>query len=173
MFIDGVLLMELICTDDGEVAPRLNDIAMDEEQAIEDHYVMMVYIMRMLCEGLIHGDLSQFNVLADDYGPVVIDFPQVVNAAGNQQALALFNRDVKNMTDYYAQFAPELAQTQYAKEIWYHFEKAQLHKDLTLTGEFESDDAEADVDGIMLEIKAAFEEESERLARISQSDDDD
>ncbi|BCE03497.1 PA4780 family RIO1-like protein kinase [Marinicellulosiphila megalodicopiae] len=172
MFIDGVLLMELVTTEDGEVAPRLNDIAMDAEQAIEDHYVMMVYVMRMLCEGLIHGDLSQFNVLADDYGPVVIDFPQVVNAAGNQQAQALFNRDVKNMTDYYAQFAPELAQTQYAKEIWHHFEKAQLHKDLTLTGEFESDDSEADVDSVMLEIKAALEEENERILRMSDDLDD-
>jgi len=173
MFIDGVLLMELICTDDQEVAPRLNDIAMDAEQAIEDHYVMMVYIMRMLCIGLIHGDLSEFNVLADDYGPVVIDFPQVIDAAGNQQARVLFNRDVKNITEYYAQFSPEIAQTQYANEIWSHFENASLHKDLTLTGEFEIEEEEADVDGIMLEIKAALEEENERLERISQDDDED
>jgi len=170
MFIDGVLLMELIGTEEEEVAPRLNDIAMDAEQALEDHYIMMVYIMRMLCVGLIHGDLSEFNVLADDYGPVIIDFPQVVDAAGNQQARALFNRDVKNITDYYAQFAPELSQTQYANEIWHHFEKAQLHKDLTLTGEFESDEQEADVDSVMLEIKAAFEEEKERISRIEQGD---
>ena len=97
---DGVLLMELVTDDDGNVAPRLNDVAMSEEQAIEDHYLVMQYVLRMLCAGLVHGDLSEFNVLVDDYGPVIIDLPQAVDAAANNNAEKMFARDVNNMTTY-------------------------------------------------------------------------
>jgi len=163
---DGVLLMELITTDEGHVAPRLNDVSMTPELALEDHAVVMKYVMRMLCAGIVHGDLSEFNVLVDDYGPVVIDLPQAVDAAGNNNAKAMFERDVNNMTAYYGQYAPELLSTKYAKEIWALFEDGELHPEVELTGHFKESTEVADVDVVMKEIKAAFAEEQERQARI-------
>ncbi|MEH6551321.1 MAG: PA4780 family RIO1-like protein kinase [Pseudomonadales bacterium] len=167
---DGVLLMELVTDDEGEVAPRLNDVSMSEEQAREDHAVVMFYVMRMLCAGLIHGDLSEFNVLVDDYGPVIIDLPQAVDAAANNNAQAMLERDVNNMTQYYAQFAPDLLDTRYAAEIWSLYENGGLHPDVELTGYSEEDLSEADVDGVLEEIKAAMEEERERLERIEEAE---
>ena len=98
---DGVLLMELITDEEGDVAPRLNDVEMPADQAIEDHQIVMTYVMRMLCVGLVHGDLSEFNVLVDDYGPVIIDLPQAVDAAANMNARAMLDRDINNMRSYY------------------------------------------------------------------------
>ena len=115
--IDGVLLMELITDEDGHVAPRLDDVTMDAAQAIEDHQVMMQYIVRMLSVGLIHGDLSEFNVLVDEYGPVIIDLPQVVDASGNNNAQWMLTRDVDKITDYHTRIAPYLQQTKSAKDI--------------------------------------------------------
>jgi len=169
---DGVLIMELITDDEGDVAPRLNDVSMSEEQAVEDHSLMMQYVMRMLCVGLIHGDLSEFNVLVDDYGPVIIDLPQAVDAAANNHAQSMLARDVNNMTTYYSQFAPELIKTKYAKEMWALFEEGDLHPDIQLTGEFKESAEAADVDSVVEEIKAAWEEEQARLARISAADSD-
>jgi RIO kinase 1 len=163
---DGVLLMELVTDDAGNVAPRLNDVAMSAEQAREDHEVVMRDIVRMLCAGIVHGDLSEFNVLVDDYGPVIIDLPQAVNPAANNSAKSMFERDVNNMTRYYANFAPELLETQYAKEIWALYEAGDLHPDIELTGKYEDDQALADVDSVMLEIKAALEEQQAREARL-------
>lgn len=163
---DGVLLMELVCDDEGQVAPRLNDVSMTAEQAREDHYVVMVFVLRMLCAGLVHGDLSEFNVLVDDYGPVIIDLPQAVNAAANNNAYAMLERDIANMTDYYGQYAPDLLSTRYAQEIWALFEDGALDPDYELTGECEEDTESANVDSILDEIKAAFAEEEERLERI-------
>jgi len=164
---DGVLLMELITDEDGDVAPRLNDVSMSEEQAIEDHAEVMHYVMLMLSVGLIHGDLSEFNVLVDEYGPVIIDLPQAVNAAANNNAKRMLTRDVNNMTNYYAQYAPELKNTQYAKEIWALFEAGELTEETKLTGQFDEPEVEADVDAVMLEIKAALEEEQARQERIN------
>ena len=168
---DGVLLMELVTDDDGNVAPRLNDVAMSEEQAIEDHYLVMQYVLRMLCAGLVHGDLSEFNVLVDDYGPVIIDLPQAVDAAANNNAEKMFARDVNNMTTYYGQFAPELLETQYAKEIWALYEDGNLTPQTELTGCFAEESELADVDTVLEEIKAAFAEEQERLERIRESEE--
>ena len=168
---DGVLLMELVTDDDGNVAPRLNDVAMSEEQATEDHYVVMQYVLRMLCAGLVHGDLSEFNVLVDDYGPVIIALPQAVDAAANNNAEKMFARDVNNMTAYYGQFAPELLETQYAKEIWALFEDGKLNPDTELTGWFADETELADVDTVLEEIKAAFAEEQDRLERIREADE--
>jgi len=170
---DGVLLMELVQTEDGEVASRLNDVSMDAEQAREDHAVMMHYIKLMLCAGLIHGDLSEFNVLVDDFGPVIIDLPQAVNAAANNNAKAMLTRDVNNITIYYAQFAPELANTRYAQEMWALFEEGELTPETVLTGEFPDDEEAADVDGLMLTIKDALAEEQARLARLKADEDGD
>ena len=163
---DGVLLMELITTEDGQVAPRLNDVSMSAEQALEDHAVVIRYLVLMLCAGLIHGDLSEFNILLDDYGPVIIDLPQVVDAAANNQARQFFERDVNKITDYYALFAPQLSNSQYAREIWALYEAGDLHPDVELTGEFEEDAHDADVDAVLEEIKVAMIEEQNRKERL-------
>ena len=168
---DGVLLMELVCDDEGSVAPRLNDVAFTEEQAIEDHNMMMEYVKRMLCAGVIHGDLSEFNVLVDDYGPVIIDLPQAVDAAANMHAKGMLERDVNNMRSYYGQYAPQLFKTQYANEMWSLFEEGKLKPDTPLTGLFKEDTTSADVDSVMLEIKAALEAEQERQARLNAEED--
>ena len=156
---------------EGNVAPRLNDVAMSAEQAREDHELVMRYIVRMLCAGIVHGDLSEFNVLVDDYGPVIIDLPQAVNPTANNSAKAMFERDVNNMTRYYANFAPELLETQYAKEIWALYEAGELHPDVELTGQFAEDLSSADVDSVMLEIKAALAEQQAREARLREDSD--
>ncbi|MGY8869225.1 MAG: PA4780 family RIO1-like protein kinase [Pseudomonadales bacterium] len=163
---DGVLLMELVTDNDGHVAPRLNDIALTPEQAREDHLVVMQYVMLMLCAGLVHGDLSEFNVLVDSYGPVIIDLPQAVDAAANNNAQKMLARDVNNMTTYYAQYAPELMETRYAKEIWALFENGDLTPEVELTGLFAESEQAADVDTVLQEIKAAWLEEQERQERI-------
>ncbi|WP_133468277.1 PA4780 family RIO1-like protein kinase [Paraglaciecola marina] len=168
---DGVLLMELVTDDEGEVAPRLNDVSMDAEQAIEDHALMMVYVMRMLCAGLVHGDLSEFNVLVDDYGPVIIDLPQVVDAAANNNAFSMLQRDVRNMNEYYGQYAPELINTRYADEMWALFEAGELTPETQLTGHFEDSGEDANVDSVLEEIKAAFAEEQERIERIKEANE--
>ncbi|MAM87381.1 PA4780 family RIO1-like protein kinase [Allohahella sp. A8] len=170
--VDGVLLMELVTDEDGDVAPRLNDVSMSAEQALEDHAFMMQSIVRMLCAGLVHGDLSEFNVLVDAYGPVIIDLPQAVDATQNNHARSMLERDIANMTSYYGQYAPELKSTRYAKEIWALYEDGELHPDSELTGFFEDDEADADVDGVLEEIKAAFAEEAARLERIRDADSD-
>lgn len=166
---DGVLLMELITDDQGLVAPRLNDVSMSAEQAQEDHALVMHYVMRMLCAGLVHGDLSEFNVLVDDSGPVIIDLPQVVDAAANNHAQWMLERDVNNMTSYYGQYAPDLLGSQYAKEMWALFEAGELHPDVELTGHFEEHTQAADVDAVLEEIKAAMAEELARQARLREA----
>jgi len=163
---DGVLLMELITGEDGQVAPRLNDITLSADQAVKDHARVMTCVLRMLCVGLVHGDLSEFNVLQNEEGPVIIDLPQAVNAAGNNNAKSMLQRDVRNITQYYAKYAPELADTHYAEEIWALHEKGELHPDLKLTGEFELSTEEADVNAVLHHINIAYEEEQERLERV-------
>ena len=170
--MDGVLIMELVSDDAGDVAPQLGHVTLTQEEAIAQHKLMMHYIMLMLCAGIIHGDLSEFNVLVDDKGPVIIDLPQAVNASANNSAEAMFARDVNNMRRYYGEFAPALLHTQYAKEMWALFEEANLTPNSTLTGEFEDDSENADVDSVLEEIQAAREEEIERLERINGSDND-
>ncbi len=162
---DGVLLMELITDENGDVAPRLNEVSMSAEQAREDHALMMQYVMRMLCAGLVHGDLSEFNVLVDEDGPVIIDLPQAVDAAANNNARSMLERDVRNMSEYYGLFAPELRESRYAQEMWSLYEDGALHPDLKLTGQFAVDTHSADVDSVMLEIKAALAEEEQRKER--------
>lgn len=166
---DGVLLMELITDEAGDVAPRLNDVSMSAEQAREDHALMMHYVMRMLCAGLVHGDLSEFNVLVDEEGPVIIDLPQAVDAATNNNARSMLERDVQNITDYYGQFARELLDTHYAQEMWALFEEGALHPDHALTGHFELDTHTADTDAVMQEIKAVLAEEERRRERLQQA----
>ncbi|AHK20857.1 PA4780 family RIO1-like protein kinase [Yersinia similis] len=161
--LDGVLLMELVTDEDGLAAPRLSDVPLSKEQALADHEVMIQYVVRMLCAGLVHGDLSEFNVLMDKDGPVIIDLPQAVNAAANNHAKAMLERDVANMTHYYGQYAPELLNRKYAKEMWALYEDGKLHPDTPLTGDFVESTQAADVDAVLDEIKAVIAEEQERL----------
>ena len=166
---DGVLLMELICDEQGFEAPRLNDVAMSAVQAIEDHKLIMRYVVRMLCEGLVHGDLSEFNVLVDDHGPVIIDLPQVVNAAANNHAEHLLARDINKITTYYGLYAPEILRTRYAKEIWALYEAGELHPEVALSGEYDVIELDPDVDAVLEEIKQAMLEEQQRIARLGEA----
>jgi RIO kinase 1 len=169
---DGVLLMELVTDHEGNVAPRLSDISLSEEEALEDHATVMQFVIRMLCAGIIHGDLSEFNILVDEYGPVIIDLPQAVDAAANNHAQWMLERDVNKITQYYAQYAPQLLELPFAKEMWALYEEGELHPETKLTGIFEEDNEEADVDGVMLEIKAVMEEERSRLERAKEAEED-
>jgi RIO kinase 1 len=166
---DGVLLMELITDSEGLEAPRLGDVALSREQARTDHAVMMRHVTRMLCAGLVHGDLSEFNVLVDEQGPVIIDLPQVITAAANNNAQRFFIRDVKNITAYYGLYAPELLTTRYAGEIWSLFEAGELHPECELTGEHHEDTHLADVDSLLHEIEAVEAEEMERRERLREA----
>jgi RIO kinase 1 len=168
---DGVLLMELVTDEAGDVAPRLNDVVMSKEQAIEDHQLVMIYVLRMLCAGIVHGDLSEFNVLVDEYGPVIIDLPQAVDASANNNAKAMLIRDVENMTNYYGQFAPELLLSKYAQEMWALYESGELTFETQLTGLFQESEVSADVDNVIEEIKAAFLEEQDRIQRIAEANE--
>lgn len=170
---DGVLLMELITDEDGDVAPRLNDVKLSREEALEHHTQVIRDVVRMLCAGLVHGDLSEFNVLVDQHGPVIIDLPQVVDAVANNHAEWMLERDINNMRDYYGQFAPELLTTKYAKEIWSIYEAGKLKPNTVLTGHFDEPTEAADVESVLVEIQEAFEEEQARLARIQSANDDD
>ncbi|MCJ8170279.1 PA4780 family RIO1-like protein kinase [Atopomonas sediminilitoris] len=170
---EGVLLMELVSDDEGNVAPRLNDVLLDEQQALDDHALMMEYVKRMLCAGIVHGDLSEFNVLVDDYGPVIIDLPQAVDAAANMHAKSMLERDVRNMREYYGQSAPQLLSTNYAKEMWALYEEGELTPDTPLTGLFVEDEHSADVDSVLEEIKAILQEEEAKQARLKEDQEDD
>jgi RIO kinase 1 len=168
--LDGVLLMELITDAEGDVAPRLGDVTMNAEQAVADHGLVMQYIVRMLCAGLIHGDLSEFNVLVDEQGPVIIDLPQAIDAAGNNNAESMLTRDINNMRRYYGQFAPELLNTRYAKEIWSLYEDGSLLADSKLTGLFEEDLEDVDLAEVINVIEAAQAEEQERQERLREAE---
>lgn len=171
--LDGVLLMELVTDDEGQVAPRLGEVTMSADQAREDHATMMHYVMLMLCAGLVHGDLSEFNVLVDDYGPVIIDLPQAVDASANNHARSMLARDINNITEYYGQFAPDLLNSQYAKEMWALYEDGELIPETELTGLFTEAEQATDVDSVLAEIKAVLAEEQKRQERLRESDNPD
>ena len=169
-YLDGVLLMELVDDGYGDAAPRLNDVDLLPEDAREFHAFMIGEIVKMLCAGLVHGDLSEFNVLLDPYGPVIIDLPQAVDAAANNHAFSMLQRDVRNMAEYFGQFAPELLDTRYAEEMWALFEEGKLTPDSPLTGKVEETQDSADVQAVLREIKAALADEARRQAAL-QADD--
>ncbi len=162
---EGVLLMELVRDADGNPAPRLNDIEIPQAQAREWHRFMIAQIVLMLCSGLIHGDLSEFNVLLDADGPVIIDLPQAVNAAGNNNAFRMLERDVNNMRDTFGRAAPEILATEYAHEIWKLYEAGELKPDAVLTGRFVHDTAPADVAAVLFQIEEERLEAEERQRR--------
>lgn len=165
-FVEGVLIMDLISDAEGHAAPRLGEVDFTPEVAREYHALILADIVRMMCAGLIHGDLSEFNVLVDAQGPVIIDLPQAVNAAGNNSAAMMLERDVQNMARYFGQFAPELLNTNYGKEIWEIYESGRLRPDTKLTGQSKRPVKEADVDSVMSVIDHALKEELARVARL-------
>jgi len=166
-FFDGVLVMELIVDESGAVAPRLDDLELSPETARAYHAEMIRQIVRMLCAGIVHGDLSEFNVLVDRDGPVIIDLPQAVNAAGNNNAQGMLARDVENMARYFGRSAPELLEFRYAQEIWALFQGGQLTPEVELTGTFEESSSLVDLDGVLEAIEEARRENEEELARIA------
>src|SRR3984957_18998235 len=167
---DRVLLMELVVDAQGHPAPRLNDVEMSAEQARQWHAFMITQIVRMLCAGLIHGDLSEYNVLLDASGPVIIDLPQAVNAASNNNAFAMLERDVNNMRAAFGFAAPELLETEYAREIWKLYEAGELGPDSVLTGRFVRDLSAPDVDAVLTQIEDERREAEERQRRRDAAD---
>ena len=163
---DGVLLMELVTDGEGNVAPRLNDVDLTEARALELHAMLLGQVVLMLCAGTVHGDLSEFNILLADDGPVIIDLPQAVDAAGNNQASAMLERDVDNLAHYFGRFAPQLIGTQYGKEIWRLYEAGKLTPEVVLTGRIPADTTPVDLDGLMQEIEDTRLEEEARLRRL-------
>ncbi len=161
-FTDGVLLMELVTGDDGGVAPRLNDLVLTAEESREYHGILIAQVVRMLCAGVVHGDLSEYNVLIGSGGPVIIDLPQAVNASGNNNAFSILERDINNLAAYFGRFAPELLATDYSMEIWSHYQSGRLNPDIELTGRFQRSEIPADVESIMREVDAAIKEEAAR-----------
>ncbi len=162
-FYEGVLLMELVSDENGEPAPRLNDLKLTEEQAREFHALLIRQVVLMLCAGIVHGDLSEFNILVDSHGPVIIDLPQAVDAAANNNASRMLERDVENLANYFGQFAPELQATQYGKEIWALYQRGELLPDTLLTGRFQQSEKQADVRSVMREIDSARDDHAAKL----------
>ncbi len=161
-FMDGVLLMELVTDSEGHPAPRLNDVTLTPGEAREFHGTLIREVVRMLCAGVVHGDLSEYNVLLGAEGPVIIDLPQAVDAAGNAHAGSMLERDVGNLAAYFGQFAPEILDTRYGKEIWSLYQSGKLHPDTELTGRFERIEKAVDVDGVMRVVDDALKEEAAR-----------
>ena len=163
---DGVLLMELVQDEHGNPAPQIGEVEMSAQQAREWHAFMIEQIVRMLCAGLIHGDLSEYNVLLGPHGPVIIDLPQATNASGNNNAFRLLDRDIANMRSTFSRAAPELMETQFAREIWDIYEAGDLHPDTVLSGRHVRREANADVDAVLDQIQEArLEAEARQLGR--------
>ena len=166
-FHDGVLLMELVTDEHGDAAPRLNDVAFAPDVARRHHATLLVEVVRMLCAGVVHGDLSEFNILLAGDGPVIIDLPQAVDAAGNNHAQRMLLRDVANLRDFFGRFAPELLQTDFGPEIWGLYQRGLLHTEVVLTGKFTRKTGVVDVGHVMREIDDARAEEAARRLRMA------
>ena len=172
-FYEGVLLMELVTDAHGDAAPRLNDVAFTSQQALQHHRTLIGEVVRMLCAGVVHGDLSEFNILlADEAGqdvPVIIDLPQAVDAAGNNHAQRMLLRDVANLRDFFGQFASELLGSDYGPEIWSLYQQGLLSQDTVLTGHFDRSRADVDLSAVMREIDDARTEDAARRLRMQQA----
>jgi len=165
-FCDGVLLMELVADADGNAAPRLIDVSFTLEEARAHHATLLIEVTRMLRAGVVHGDLSEFNILMGADGPVIIDLPQAVDAAGNNHAARMLLRDVHKLRDFFGRFAPELLCTEYGHEIWDLYQRGLLHPETVLTGRFERRPGPVDVGSVMSEIDDARAEEAARQLRV-------
>jgi RIO kinase 1 len=169
-FHDGVLLMELVTDEHGDAAPRLNDVLLSREQALDHHAMLIRQVVRMLCAGVVHGDLSEFNILLGHQdgvdGPVIIDLPQAIDAAGNNHAARMLLRDVDNLRHFFGRVAPELLSTDYGLEIWELYQRGALQIDTPLTGHFERRTAPVDMGSVLREIDDARAEEAARRVRM-------
>ncbi len=165
-FHAGVLLMELVADDEGNAAPRLNDLVFAPDEALALHHLLVREVVRMLCAGIVHGDLSELNILLGTDGPVIIDLPQAVDAAGNNHAPRMLIRDVDNLRRFFGRFAPELAGTDYGKEIWALYQAGTLDPDTALTGQYVQDEKAVDLEAVMREIDDARFEEAARRMRM-------
>ncbi|TWD86203.1 RIO kinase 1 [Variovorax beijingensis] len=165
-FLEGVLLMELVTDANGDAAPRLNDVAFTQGEAMQHHASLLKEVVRMLCAGVVHGDLSEFNVLLAADGPVVIDLPQAVDAAGNNHAKRMLLRDVENLRNFFGQFAPQLLDTHYGDEIWHLYERGLLRVESVLSGTHARDTGPVDLGNVLREVDDAREEEAARRLRM-------
>ena len=165
-FCDGVLLMELVTDADGDAAPRLNDVVFSPEDALRHHATLVKEVVRMLCAGVVHGDLSEFNILLAADGPVIIDLPQAIDAAGNNHAQRMLLRDVDNLKNFFGQFAPALLATRYGEEIWSLYHSGALSVESVLTGQFQRATRSVDVGSVLREVDDARAEEAARVLRM-------
>ena len=165
-FCDGVLLMELVTDADGDAAPRLNDVVFSPEDALRHHATLVKEVVRMLCAGVVHGDLSEFNILLAADGPVIIDLPQAIDAAGNNHAQRMLLRDVDNLKNFFGQFAPALLATRYGEEIWSLYHSGALSVGSVLTGQFQRSTRSVDVGSVLREVDDARAEEAARVLRM-------
>jgi RIO kinase 1 len=168
-FYEGVLLMELVTDANGNAAPRLNDVTFSAEEARMHHRTLIKEVVRMLCAGIVHGDLSEFNILMSADGLVIIDLPQAVDAAGNNNAREMLERDVRNLSDYFGRFAPELLTTQYGKEIWALYAHGDLTLETELKGRFRESTKAVDLKSVMREIEDIKKAEEARLLRMAEA----
>ena len=171
-FHEGVLLMELLTGEDGNAAPRLTELVLSRELARIYHGFLIRQVVLMLCAGIVHGDLSEHNILVDSIGPVIIDLPQAIDAAANNNAGRLFERDVRNLSNYFGQFAPELRTTQYGREIWSLYEQGLLTPESPLTGVFKRAEKMVNVREVLQVIDAANKEQAARLIRRAARDNE-
>jgi RIO kinase 1 len=165
-FLEGVLLMELVADAEGQAAPRLNDVPFSAEDARQHHATLIREVVRMLCAGVVHGDLSEFNILLAADGPVIIDLPQAVDAAGNNHAPRMLMRDVGNLRAFFGRSAPELLATQYGPEIWALYAAGLLSPETPLSGRYERQAGAVDLGAVMREIEDARLEEAARQERM-------
>jgi RIO kinase 1 len=164
-FLDGVLLMELVADEHGDAAPRLNDVTFTPDEARAHHRTLIGEVVRMLAAGVVHGDLSEFNVLLAADGPIIIDLPQAVDAAGNNHASRMLLRDVANLRNFFGRFAPDLLDSRYGPEIWDLYVRGELEPDVPLSGQFEQKFAAVDLASVMREVDDAIAEDRERRLR--------
>lgn len=168
-FYEGVLIMDLVTDAEGNAAPRLNDVVFTAEEARQHHQSLLKEVVRMLCAGIVHGDLSEFNILLSAHGPIIIDLPQAVDAAGNNHAMSMLERDVGNLADFFGQFAPELINTHYGKEIWALYAKGALTPETVLTGQFKQDSKPVDLKSVVRVIDAVREDEAKKQMRLAEA----
>ena len=168
-FAEGVLLMELVTDAEGDAAPRLNDVAFSEADALAHHATLLREVVRMLCAGVVHGDLSEFNILLAGDGPVIIDLPQAVDAAGNNHAARMLLRDVANLRAFFGQYAPALKKTRYGEEIWQLYQHGLLSVETPLTGLYQAREGAVDLEALMDEVEDARMEEAARILRMQQA----
>lgn len=168
-FHEGVLLMELVADEHGDAAPRLNDVSFNHDDALAHHATLLREVVRMLCAGVVHGDLSEFNILLAADGPVIIDLPQAVDAAGNNHACRMLLRDVDNLRAFFGRSAPELLGTEYGAEIWSLYQRGLLLPETPLTGRYEHVRGAVDLASVMREIDDARAEEAARRLRMQEA----